>query len=38
MRKNLDPFDEYTDEVLINALDAVELKATNDDAEGNLII
>lgn len=31
MRKNLDPFDEYTDEVLWKALEEVELKEVVDD-------
>ncbi|KAF2894428.1 hypothetical protein ILUMI_11735 [Ignelater luminosus] len=31
MRKNLDPFDEYTDEVLWRALEEVELKEVVDD-------
>lgn len=35
MRKNLDPFDQYSDELLLRALDDVELQA--DDEEEGLI-
>ncbi|CAG9854730.1 unnamed protein product [Phyllotreta striolata] len=36
LRKNLDPFDEYTDEVLWNALKEVELKHTVDELQSGL--
>uniref|UniRef100_A0A5F8HI53 Multidrug resistance-associated protein 4 n=1 Tax=Monodelphis domestica TaxID=13616 RepID=A0A5F8HI53_MONDO len=36
MRKNLDPFDEYTDEELWNALKEVQLKETIEDLPGKM--
>ncbi|KAB0803876.1 hypothetical protein PPYR_00846 [Photinus pyralis] len=36
MRKNLDPFEEYSDDVIWNALEQVELKSTVDDATAGL--
>uniref|UniRef100_A0A0U9HSG5 Putative ABCC protein n=1 Tax=Chrysomela populi TaxID=154003 RepID=A0A0U9HSG5_CHRPP len=36
MRKNLDPFDQYDDEVLWNALDQVELKEVMEDLPAGL--
>lgn len=36
MRKNLDPFDEFTDEILWKALEDVELKQTVSDLPGEL--
>lgn len=36
MRKNLDPFDEYSDEILWSALDQVEMKETVAEMEGGL--
>ncbi|PSN46970.1 hypothetical protein C0J52_11126 [Blattella germanica] len=36
LRKNLDPFDEYSDAVLWEALEEVELKASVDDLSGGL--
>ncbi|KAK7601741.1 hypothetical protein V9T40_009182 [Parthenolecanium corni] len=36
MRKNLDPFDEYPDHLLWNALEEVELKEAVDDLAGGL--
>lgn len=36
LRKNLDPFDEYSDEILWNALEEVELKEVVSDLPGGL--
>lgn len=36
MRKNLDPFDNYSDDVLWNALEQVELKEIINDLPGGL--